>query len=229
MARAKRRAAVLIAIMAVCWQAAVFAYRSTSPLPASPSASPAALSALPPGAESSQPAVAAPAPSPATPQLELRRLNAGWIALAAVVVGLLWTYFMLAIRSFSTAVRWVVSTANLAAFGTLFLLIGYWWGERAIVSQVTAALEAGRVTATSTALPTTLQPFTGRDAITLLIGAWALIFLVAFMWSARVEPLRIETHWGGFGGGIGGWRISSSFVYLLLAIAFVGVLVARSY
>ncbi len=30
---------------------------------------------------------------------------------------------------------------------------------------------------------------------------------------------QFEGHWGGLGGGVGGWRISQSIVYLALAVA----------
>ena len=34
------------------------------------------------------------------------------------------------------------------------------------------------------------------------------------------EVLGFESHWGGFGGGLGGWRLSASLVYLLASLAF---------
>lgn len=34
------------------------------------------------------------------------------------------------------------------------------------------------------------------------------------------EPPQIETHWGGFGGGGSGWRISPAMVYLVAMLGF---------
>ena len=33
--------------------------------------------------------------------------------------------------------------------------------------------------------------------------------------------LWLESHWGGLGGGLGGWRVSNALVYLIL-VAFLG-------
>jgi hypothetical protein len=42
------------------------------------------------------------------------------------------------------------------------------------------------------------------------------ILLVAFGRAlARGEGVSFESHWGGLGGGISGWKISSAFIYLL--------------
>jgi len=43
-----------------------------------------------------------------------------------------------------------------------------------------------------------------------------------FLFVQRLEqggPPEIETHWGGIGGGLGGWRMSRSLGYLLVAMA----------
>src|SRR5262245_39996121 len=59
--------------------------------------------------------------------------------------------------------------------------------------------------------------------------AVALLFLV-FMTVVLVINLvrqigrgdlpRLDSHWGGFGGGLGGWQISPSLMYLVASIAF---------
>src|SRR5689334_19618338 len=36
----------------------------------------------------------------------------------------------------------------------------------------------------------------------------------------RGDVPRIESHWGGFGGGLGGWQISRSLVYLIASLGF---------
>src|SRR6185369_4743846 len=51
-----------------------------------------------------------------------------------------------------------------------------------------------------------------------------LIVTVALLWAffttAQHDPPRIESHWGGLGGSLGGWHMSASMAYLLAAVAF---------
>jgi len=63
----------------------------------------------------------------------------------------------------------------------------------------------------------------------LALGTLALatvIFIILFvrMVERGISP-QVETHWGGLGGGIGGWRMSQSLTYLAAATAF-GILFA---
>jgi hypothetical protein len=58
-----------------------------------------------------------------------------------------------------------------------------------------------------------------------LLGGLTLWFAKRFIDSMRFDgPPRVDSHWGGLGGGLGGWRLSASLVYLIGACAF-GVLV----
>jgi hypothetical protein len=52
-----------------------------------------------------------------------------------------------------------------------------------------------------------------------LLALGTLIFLSLFVQRLQLGGApQIETHWGGIGGGLGGWRMSSSLGYLLVAI-----------
>jgi len=52
-----------------------------------------------------------------------------------------------------------------------------------------------------------------------LLGIGTLVFLFLFVGRLqRGGAPKIETHWGGIGGGLGGWRMSSSLGYLVVAI-----------
>jgi hypothetical protein len=65
--------------------------------------------------------------------------------------------------------------------------------------------------------------------VLLLLGLTAGLFLWRFSEAVKEgDRPRLESHWGGFGGGLGGWEISSSLAYLLVAAAltFLFVLVA---
>jgi len=56
-----------------------------------------------------------------------------------------------------------------------------------------------------------------------LLGASLSLLYLAVTEIFRGEPLAMESHWGGFGGGLGGWRISSSLAYLLGALFLGGL------
>jgi hypothetical protein len=49
------------------------------------------------------------------------------------------------------------------------------------------------------------------------------VFLVLFARTAEEQPPGIETHWGGFGGGLGGIRISPSLLYLVVALVLAAL------
>jgi hypothetical protein len=52
----------------------------------------------------------------------------------------------------------------------------------------------------------------------ILLAIGTLIFLVLFAQRLRYGGApKLETHWEGIGGGLGGWRMSSSLGYLLVA------------
>jgi hypothetical protein len=58
----------------------------------------------------------------------------------------------------------------------------------------------------------------------LILGVIVLFCGFSFMTSVRKDgPLSFESHWGGLGGGVGGWRMSESLTYLMATIVF-GVL-----
>jgi hypothetical protein len=39
------------------------------------------------------------------------------------------------------------------------------------------------------------------------------------------KQLMVETHWGGLGGGLGGWRISRPAIYFVCMLVFGGLFV----
>jgi hypothetical protein len=68
------------------------------------------------------------------------------------------------------------------------------------------------------ALPAALVLICGT--LTLLAGSYALDGLV------RGDAIEISSHWGGLGGGLGGWRLSPISTLLLLALVFLGATIA---
>ena len=65
--------------------------------------------------------------------------------------------------------------------------------------------------------------------VAVLAGFFGLLtafFAGRFALAVERDPDRpgFESHWGGLGGGLGGWRVSTSLVYLMAAIAFAGLL-----
>lgn len=60
--------------------------------------------------------------------------------------------------------------------------------------------------------------------MSVLFAGITIVFLARFIRSLESgEPLGIESHWGGLGGGVGGWRISRPIVYLLSVITFAAL------
>lgn len=63
-------------------------------------------------------------------------------------------------------------------------------------------------------------------AIQCVIAALGLLTVVAFLgFILGREPIEFQGNWGGFGGGMGGWRISRS-LGLLIATMIFGTLFA---
>lgn len=52
-------------------------------------------------------------------------------------------------------------------------------------------------------------------------GLFYALFLVQLL--LRGDAPQIESHWGGFGGGLGGWRLSPSAAFLLAALVLSGL------
>lgn len=64
-----------------------------------------------------------------------------------------------------------------------------------------------------------------RAATLYAFGAATGWFLQRFHATMQQEGWPgMETHWGGLGGGLGGWRVSPSVVYLMGALSFGGLL-----
>lgn len=57
--------------------------------------------------------------------------------------------------------------------------------------------------------------------VMLLIGFSTLFFYLAFRQVIRGDGFSVESHWGGFGGGLGGWRVSTPLVCLLAGLALL--------
>ena len=72
--------------------------------------------------------------------------------------------------------------------------------------------------------PEKIYPAVIATLLFMIIG----FLLLEFRRSLNIEAPRVETHWGGLGGGLGGWRISASLAYLVAAIAFGAMFTAFS-
>lgn len=60
-----------------------------------------------------------------------------------------------------------------------------------------------------------------KAALIAFFAGLAIWFFTRFADSIQVDGApHIESHWGGLGGGVGGWRVSTSLVYLGGAIVF---------
>lgn len=103
-------------------------------------------------------------------------------------------------RGHSQSQGWVPLAAVLAAVGFLGVLAMVGFLGLAVYRHDISALLAA------------LLAFGGG------LTAW---FLVLFLQAVNTDgPPHFETNWGGLGGGIGGWRFSTSLIYLMCS--FVG-------
>jgi hypothetical protein len=70
-----------------------------------------------------------------------------------------------------------------------------------------------------------------------LLGGYALVLIMLFLITITLvwrligalssgDVPRIESHWGGIGGGLGGWEFSRAMVYLLASVCFAVLMVA---
>jgi predicted lipid-binding transport protein (Tim44 family) len=73
-----------------------------------------------------------------------------------------------------------------------------------------------------------LAPTIVLALVCIFLGSIAVVFLRLFIQSASADTPRVETHWGGLGGGLGGWTISASFVYLAVALVAMVLLTATA-
>lgn len=63
-------------------------------------------------------------------------------------------------------------------------------------------------------LPLIIYALGGVSAI--LLGLFVYLLMTG-------ESVHLESHWGGLGGGLGGWRVSRALSALLGAIAFASI------
>lgn len=67
-----------------------------------------------------------------------------------------------------------------------------------------------------------LPPVEMRSLLTGCLALLSLAFtFLLFLYAARDgQPMEIRAHWGGLGGGLGGWRVSMPLICLAAAISF---------
>jgi hypothetical protein len=58
-------------------------------------------------------------------------------------------------------------------------------------------------------------------AALLLLGLGTVLFTFFLVLDLREgHPVAVETHWGGLGGGVGGWRLSRALSMLIATLVF---------
>ena len=64
--------------------------------------------------------------------------------------------------------------------------------------------------------------------VVIAVGSLSVAMAYCFIGLARAlrdgESVHIESAWGGFGGGVGGWRFSTPLTHFVLAVLFGGML-----
>lgn len=60
-----------------------------------------------------------------------------------------------------------------------------------------------------------------------VLGGLAIASFGLFVFSLEGgEGVGVESHWGGLGGSVGGWRLTTPLVFLLLTVFFAGAMTA---
>src|SRR5688572_20883619 len=123
-------------------------------------------------------------------------------------------------------------SGNTVLLALVALLAGGWIAERRLVSRLDSptvptvanpdigAIGAGR----PAGLPASGATFTFVTIVAAAIGTIAVGCLVLFALEAQRREVRVETHWGGLGGGAGGWKLSPALLYLVLALVLFSML-----
>ncbi|HEX8696227.1 MAG TPA: hypothetical protein VF746_27665 [Longimicrobium sp.] len=112
------------------------------------------------------------------------------------------------LQATARALVYAVAAVSLLAAG---LAGGLWWAGGA------PAARAG--------------PGAGWGLLQLLLlglAAVSLVFLAMFVMETRRHAVALESHWGGFGGGLGGLRVPAAGLYLLAALGFGTMLTVLS-
>lgn len=69
------------------------------------------------------------------------------------------------------------------------------------------------------------EPSESRRIVLWAFGGGAVLFFALFIVQllVRGDAPQIVSHWGGFGGGVGGWHLSPSAAFLLAALVLSGL------
>ena len=100
----------------------------------------------------------------------------------------------------------------------------------AFIATLAFAYMYGYAVAQRTAVPlaTLLGALSPQAFMTVFLMIVTAYFLRLVVLETRQEPPHIETHWGGFGGGLGGWTFSRAIIYLIVAIVFGTLLMGHA-
>jgi hypothetical protein len=139
----------------------------------------------------------------------LQRLKNAPDAVGSTLLGLAALSFVAAIASGSYAVG---RSRGVASYGTLVRARQAVAGDTATAADRPVVVRVTRLSLDVT------------DAGFLILTVGAGVFLWLTVVATRREDTMIESHWGGFGGGLGGWRVTPALVYLIVALACVGML-----
>jgi hypothetical protein len=102
--------------------------------------------------------------------------------------------------------------------------------ERALVRTIPAILVITLILTVGLLVTQRLHGLVRADEKMLILGVSVLFASVALVFLTRLirsledgELLGIESHWGGLGGGVGGWRISMPVAYFIGVATFAAL------
>jgi hypothetical protein len=143
---------------------------------------------------------------------------AGMMLVAALAVGIL------SYRTLPALLGWHAAGLLLAGFlaGLAPVLISRLQGA---YSFALLGYALGMAATMGLGIALASQATYARAALLLLLGGAAVACLLVALRriSKSGEPLEIESHWGGLGQGLGGWRVSSAAALLLCALCLAAL------
>jgi hypothetical protein len=133
-----------------------------------------------------------------------------WRALAGLAVGFGLLSCALMLRTNERRAPQILSMLG----ATIIVLILFVLSILGVATPADITLET-----TTTAGTSELISWHNVALTVLALGTLAFILLFVAATQNGIQP-AIESHWGGLGGGFGGWRMSSSLSYLVCAVVF---------
>jgi hypothetical protein len=115
---------------------------------------------------------------------------------------------------------WLVAVLFHSALSIVSWLPGSHPPRALVTSSTVTAVALDPVVSAAPSTTFEVLPFWYNVGVLMLVLGTLAFGYLFFQSLERGSRPRFETHWGGLGGGVGGWQITASMSYLIAALAF---------